>query len=141
MADLRALFERRAQAWARRDAAGLAADYAEDAVVTSPMFPQAEGRAAIEKSFASLFRVFPDWEVNFEPVCVDADHTRVMQACHVRATQRGEFMGIGATGKRVEFECVLVMSVRDGQITQERRVYDFTGVLIQLGVLRSKPAV
>ena len=134
MGDLRALFEQRTEAWARRDAAALAASYAEDAVVTSPMFPQASGRAAIEKSFTSLFRVFPDWEVAFEPICVDADNTRVMQACHIRATQRGDFMGIGATGKRVEFECVLI-------ITHERRVYDFTGVLIQIGVLRSKPAM
>ena len=141
MGDLRALFEQRAQAWAQRDAAALAAGYADDAVVTSPMFPQAEGRPAIEKSFAALFRVFPDWDMTFEPLCVDADNTRVMQACHVRATQRGDFMGIAASGKRVDFECVLIMSVRDGLITQERRVYDFTGVLIQLGVLRSKPAM
>jgi steroid delta-isomerase-like uncharacterized protein len=141
MADLRALFEQRAQAWARRDAAALASGYAEDAVVTSPMFPGAEGRAAIEKSFVSLFRVFPDWEMTFEPTCVDPDGTRVMQACHVRATQRGDFMGIGATGKRVEFDCVLIMDVGGGLIARERRIYDFTGVLIQLGVLRSKPAM
>ena len=139
MADIRALFERRADAWARRDAVALAADYGEDAVVTSPMFPRAEGRAAIERSFASLFRVFPDWEMTCADPCVDG--ARVMQACHVRATQLGEFMGIPGNGKRVEFECALVMDLGGGLIAQERRIYDFTGVLIQLGVLRGKPAL
>lgn len=139
MGDIRARFEQRKEAWARRDPAALAADYAEDAVVTSPMFPRAEGRAAIERSFASLFRVFPDWEMTCEAPCIDG--SRVMQACRVRATQLGEFMGIPGTGKRVEFDCVLVMKLDGDHVVHERRVYDFTGVLIQLGVLRGKPAV
>lgn len=139
MSDTQALFERRREAWTRRDPAALAASYADDAVVTSPMFPRAEGRTAIERSFTSLFRMFPDWEMLAEEPCIDGD--RAMQQCRVRATHLGDFMGIPGTGKRMEFECVLVMQLRDGKIAQERRVYDFTGVLIQLGVLRGKPAV
>lgn len=139
MGDIRALFERRRDAWARRDPVALAADYAEDAVVTSPMFPRAEGRAAIERSFATLFRVFPDWDMMCEEPCVDG--ARAMQVCRVRATQIGEFMGIPGSGKRVEFDCVLVMELGGDRIEQERRVYDFTGLLIQLGVLRGKPAI
>lgn len=141
MADIRALFERRADAWKRRDAPELAAGYTDNAVVHSPMFPQAEGRAAIQKSFASLFRVFPDWDVAFDALCVDEARTRVMQSCHISATQGGDFMGIPASGKRVEFDCVLIMDLADGLIAHERRIYDFTGVLIQLGVIRGKPAM
>lgn len=139
MADIQALFVRRAAAWARRDPAALAADYAEDAVVSSPMFPRADGRAAIERSFASLFRVFPDWEMTCEDACIDG--SRAMQACRVRATQLGEFMGIPGSGKRTEFECVLVMAMRGELIARERRIYDFTGLLMQIGVLRGKPAI
>ena len=29
--------------------------------------------------------------------------------------------------------------VRDGEIVYERRIYDFTGLLLQIGVLRAKP--
>ena len=139
MADIRGLFEERAQAWARRDAAALAAGYADDAVVNSPMFPRAEGRVAIQRSFESLFRVFPDWDMSCEAPCIDGD--RVMQPCRVRATQLGDFMGLAGAGKRVEFDCVLIMEMRGERIAQERRIYDFTGVLIQLGVLRGKPAL
>jgi hypothetical protein len=33
-----------------------------------------------------------------------------------------------------------VITVADGLIASERRIYDFTGLLVQLGVLRAKPA-
>jgi len=139
MADIQGLISRQTEAWNRRDPAALAAGYAEDAVVSSPMFPRAEGRAAIELSYASLFRVFPDWDLAGEEPCISDN--RVMRVCKVRATQKGDFMGIPGTGKRVEFECVLIYDVEDGLIKRERRIYDFTGLLIQLGVLRGKPAV
>ena len=139
MADVRALFKQRAEAWVRRDPAALAEGYAEHAAVSSPMFPRAMGRAAIEQSYVSLFRIFPDWEMTFEEPCIDGN--RAMQACTVRATQIGEFMGIPGSGRRVQFACVLIFDLSDGLIVQERRVYDFTGILIQLGILRGKPAV
>jgi len=64
-----------------------------------------------------------------------------MGLCKVRATQKGEFMGLPPTGRRFEFDCVLIYDIEDGLIVRERRIYDFTGLLIQLGVLRGKPAV
>ncbi|HJR58294.1 MAG TPA: ester cyclase [Vicinamibacterales bacterium] len=139
MADIQTLLEQRTEVWTRRDPAALAAGYADDAVVTSPMFPRAEGRTAIELSFASLFRVFPDWDITFEDPCITGN--RAMQQCKVRATQKGDFMGIPGSGRRIEFDCVLIFDFQDGLITRERRIYDFTGMLIQLGVLRGKPAV
>jgi steroid delta-isomerase-like uncharacterized protein len=139
MADHEDLFARRAVAWGERDAKALAKTYADDAAINSPMFPHADGRDAIEQSFEKLFRVFPDWEITFEEPCISGN--RAMQVCKVRGTQRGEFMGIPGTGKRLEFDGVVIYDLRDGLIERERRIYDFTGVLIQLGVLRGKPAV
>jgi predicted ester cyclase len=49
------------------------------------------------------------------------------------------FMGIPGSGRRVEFECVLIYDFQDGLIRRERRIDDFTGMLIQAGVLRGKP--
>lgn len=139
MPDVMARLLQQTEAWERRDSAALAAGYADDAVVSSPMFPRTEGRTAIELSFVALFRIFPDWNITFEEPCVSGN--RAMQPCKVRATQGGDFMGIPGSGRRVEFECVLIFDIEDGLITRERRIYDFTGMLIQLGVLRGKPAV
>jgi steroid delta-isomerase-like uncharacterized protein len=139
MADHKDLFARRAGAWAERDPKALAATYADDGAINSPMFPHADGREAIEESFEKLFRVFPDWEITLEDPCISGN--RAMQLCKVKATQRGEFMGIPGTGRRLEFDGVLIYDLSDGLIRRERRIYDFTGVLIQLGVLRGKPAL
>jgi len=138
-ADLQELLNHRTAAWNRRDSAALAAQYSDKAVVSSPMFPRAEGRGAIEDSFAMLFRIFPEWEITFEGACTGTDRT--MQLGTVRATQRGEFMGLPGSGRRVQFECVIILDFEDGEIVRDRRIYDFTGMLIQLGVLRGKPAL
>jgi hypothetical protein len=34
---------------------------------------------------------------------------------------------------------VFFYELRDGLIVRERRVYDFTGVLVQVGLLKAKP--
>lgn len=138
MHDIAALIARQTESWDHRDPAALAEAYAEDAVVSSPMFPHAEGRKAIELSFAALFRVFPDWTLVGESPCITGN--RVMQLCKVGGTQQGEFMGVPGTGKHIQLDCVLIFDVEDGLIKRERRIYDFTGMLIQLGVLRGKPA-
>jgi ketosteroid isomerase-like protein len=88
METIRPRLAQQAQAWRRRDAVALAAGYAPDAVVSSPMFPRAERRAAIESSFTSLFCTFPDWDITLEEPCIDGN--RAMQAGKVRATQRGK---------------------------------------------------
>ncbi len=30
-------------------------------------------------------------------------------------------------------------TLKDGKVVHERRIYDFTGMLIQIGVLKAKP--
>jgi SnoaL-like polyketide cyclase len=51
-----------------------------------------------------------------------------------------EFMGLPGSGRAFDIEGVRVFEMKDGLIDFERRYYDFTGLLIQLGVLRGKPA-
>jgi hypothetical protein len=50
-------------------------------------------------------------------------------------------MGFQGTGRRCSFEGVSLFDLgQGGLISAERRVYDFTGLLAQLGVLRVMPA-
>lgn len=134
-----ALLKRHQDGFHARDGRALADDYTEDAVVTSPMFPDVRGRGAIARSYISLFDIFPDWQMSFEEPIIDGE--RVAQYCTVRATQVGAFMGIAGTGRRFEFNCVLTFDLRGSLIARERRIYDFTGMLIQLGILKGKPAL
>ena len=136
--DLQAFFDRRDQHWRARDAAALAAGHAPDGHVTSPMWRELDGREAILESYRSLFETFPDWEFNGQALIIDG--TMVAQPFSATATLEGEFMGLPGTHRRCQIEGARLYEMKNGLIHHERRLYDFTALLIQVGVLRSKPA-
>ena len=60
--EITALFARRQKAWDELDAVTLAADYAEDATVDSPLAGvSATGRDAIERLYVTYIASFPDF--------------------------------------------------------------------------------
>lgn len=136
---VRGFFSRQQEHWRTRDAGKLAEGHAEDGVLVSPIFRTVRGRPAIRASYESLFTIFPDWEYRAEGLLVDGD--RVAEPFSVAATHVGEFMGLAGCGRRFEIQGVRLFEMRNGLIGHERRYYDFTGLLIQLGVLRSKMAM
>lgn len=136
--EMTAFFARRQDLWARRDAVGLARDNAEDGVVLSPLSGTLNGRAAIEAAYRSLFAMFPDWDFRSEDLMIDGD--QVVQYFTATGTHRGDFFGHPASGKHFEIRGVRLYKFRGNQIAHERRIYDFTGLLIQIGVLKARPA-
>jgi steroid delta-isomerase-like uncharacterized protein len=132
------LFEQRDLLWRRRDSAGLAKAHADDGVVESPIFGTVRGRAAIENSYAGLFRAFPDSTIDSQALIIDGDH--VVQLFKWHATHANEMFGLPATGRQFTIHGALVYLFGNGHIQHERRIYDFTGLLVQIGVLRPRPA-
>jgi steroid delta-isomerase-like uncharacterized protein len=136
---IQALFAEREMAWRDRDAVRLASDHASNGVVVSPTGGVLEGRSEIERIYRVWFTAFPDLIFANEDIIVD--DLRVALLCRVSGTHGGEFFGVPPTGRRIEIPAVFVYRLNaDGLIEHERRVLDFTGVLIQVGVLRAKPA-
>ena len=117
------------------DAVALAKLYTVDATVESPFVGTHKGRDAIEKGFRRWFASFPD--LKFAPEGIVAAGSEVSLAFHASGTHQGEFLGL--TGKRVEFRAVFLLTLADDHIVHERRIYDFTGLLIKLGILKVKP--
>jgi uncharacterized protein (TIGR02246 family) len=137
--EVKELFARRQRCWDARDPVGLAATHAPNGTIISPMLGRPQGREAIADSYIALFRVFSDWQYTGEELLIDGD--RVAQPFTVTATHTGEFLGLAPTGRRFKVDGVLMITLGDGLVQHERRSYDFTGLLIQVGVLKSKPAV
>ena len=121
-----------------RDLATLMSVHAADGVVDSPLGGHAKGPEAIRKVYEAWLASFPDAQFEAEPPIVDGD--RVAQVTMVKGTDMGGFMGLPPTGKRFTMPMVFLFTLNDGKIQHERRVYDFTGLMIQLGVLKAKPA-
>ncbi len=118
------------------DAEALARCFAVDALVESPSVGTHKGRDAIEEGYRRWFASFPDLEVTVEGIVVE--ESAVSLAFRNSGTHQGEFLGLPATGKRIEFRAVFLQQLRDDHIVHERRIYDFTGLLIKLGLLKVK---
>ncbi len=132
-------FADRKQAWVARDAGALAAGHHAHGTLDSPMFGRREGRDAIRKSYEALFTTFPDWDYQGEELLIDGN--RVAEPFMVDATHVGSFMGFDGTGRKFRIQGVRLFTMEDTLVLHERRMYDFTGLLIQIGVLKGKPAV
>lgn len=135
--EIEKLFATRQAAWNTRNAEALAGSHSEYCTVASPMFATRRGRAGILEAYQLLFRSFPDWAYVGEGLIIDGD--RVAEPFTVTATHVGEFMGLPGSGRRFVVQGVLLLRLDNGLIVDERRIYDFSGLLIQIGILRTKP--
>ena len=135
--DITTLFARYHDAMARHDAAGVAAYYADDAILESPWAGTVTGREPIEDVHRAWFAAFPDAIFDSRELVIDGD--RVAWLMHVAGTDRGGFMGLPPTGKPFQFPVVLLCTLNNGQIARDRRIYDFSGHLIQIGILKARP--
>jgi predicted ester cyclase len=133
-----ALFTRRESAWQAHDAAMLTADHAPEGVVVSPTGGVLEGRVEIERIYRVWFTAFPDLVFATEDLIVDDN--RICLLCRITGSHAGEFFGMPPTGRRIECSGAFIYRLENDLIVHERRILDFTGLLVQVGVLRAKPA-
>jgi steroid delta-isomerase-like uncharacterized protein len=135
--DVVAFFGRRQAAYDNLDAAALAAGYADDCIVESRMAGSHTSRAAVERVFRAVFDAFPDHKLHAERLVIDGNS--VAQILTLEGTDIGGFLGLPPSGKTFRVPAVFVYEFKNGKIWRERRIYDFTGVLMQIGVLKAKP--
>ena len=57
----------------------------------------------------------------------------------IHGTNSGGILGLPPTDRPFSVQMVMLCELKDGFITRERRVYDFTGLLLQVGALKAKP--
>jgi predicted ester cyclase len=130
-------FARRDAAWNRHDIAALMEDHIEDGEVESPVGGKVKGRVAIQNIYEEWFSSFPDVQYLTEHLLIDK--SRAVQFAKMMGTQKGDFCGLEPTGKRFEVRCAFLFLFAEDKIACEIRIYDFTGMLLQLGVLKAKP--
>lgn len=131
-----AMFARRQEAFDDLDAAALAADYADDVVIESPM-SGTHGKAEAERNLRAFFDAFMDLKAVWEPPVIDGQHVAVIGMCE--GTNMGGFMGVPPSGRGFKLRTVMMFELRGREIVREQRIYDFTGMLIQVGILKAKP--
>jgi steroid delta-isomerase-like uncharacterized protein len=136
-AEVVAFFDERQLAYDNLDAAALASDYADYCVVDSPTGGTHTGRTAVRKVLQAVFDAFVDMKTRMDTLVIDGDH--VAQTLSIEGTNIGGFLGLEPSGKPFRLAAVFLYELKDRQIVRERRIYDFTGMLTQIGVLKTKP--
>jgi predicted ester cyclase len=135
--EILALFERRQRAYDALDAAALARDYTDDTVIESPWAGVHKGPHHGERALKAVFSALQDLKMHTDRYVVDGDS--VAQFLSIEGHNIGGYMGLPPTGKPFRLPAVFLYELRDGRIVRERRIYDFTGLLVQVGVLKAKP--
>ena len=136
--DVLAVLDRRRDAMTRRDMAALGALYADTAELQSPLAGSVRGREAIVASVGTFFSSFPNAVIDWQEPIIEGD--RVALFAEVSGTDVGGIMGHPPSGRLFRFPVAFSIMIRDHRIVSERRIYDFTGLLVQVGALKAKPA-
>ena len=135
--EILAFFKHREEAYEDLDAKTLAEDYTDASLIESPSAGVHRGRDA-EKAIRQMFDAFLDMTMSVDNLVIDGD--TVVTITSVEGTHMREFLGFEPTGKRFQMSTAFVHRLKDRKIIHERRIYDFTGLLVQIGVLKAKPA-
>ena len=135
--EIAAIIARRQEALTRLDAVALTALHAEDCVLESPWAGTVAGREGIEKVYRELFKSFPDFKYQPEELLIDGD--QVAQTATFGGTDNRGFMGLPPSGKQIRIPAALLFTLKNHQIVRLRVIYDFTSMLLQIGVLKVKP--
>ena len=121
----------------QRNLESLVALVAPHCVVESISSSGLSGREGIRQLYHEWFAGFPDVAVHAEETLIDGD--RGVLVLTLAGTDLGGFMGIPATGRSFRLSAALFLTVADEQVVRYRSVYDFTGLLVQVGILKAKP--
>lgn len=135
--EILAVIDRWQMALDARDADAYSRLYSENATLDSPLAGTVTGREGVQRAFRAFFNAFPDAVFTFDPPRIDGDSVVVVSS--IAGTHAGGFAGLPASGNPFRFSVVFLLAIRDGEIHRDRRVYDFTGLMVQIGMLKAKP--
>lgn len=101
-------------------------------------FPREEIRGVenIKQFFTELRKAFPD--INFTIVDQVAEENKVVTHWTATGSQKAEFKGIPATGKKVTFTAMGIDKISDGKFVECWPNIDELGLMQQLGVIPEK---
>lgn len=92
---------------------------------------QQPGSEGVKHYFATLRSAFPDLTVKPEHMVTTEDE--IALAYTISGTQKGDFLGVAPTGKRISARGMQIARFENGQIVERWGSSDELGILKQLG--------
>ena len=96
-----------------------------------PGIPQ--GIDGAKQWFAMMRKAFPDSRVTVNDLLAEGD--KVVARISMKATHKGDFFGVPATGKAVTIEGIDIIRLSGGKAAEHWGQFDNLGMMQQLGVV------
>jgi steroid delta-isomerase-like uncharacterized protein len=110
--------------------------FADDFLDHTPQPGRTPDKDGARQLYKILRTAFPDFHAEIHWQLADGDRVTTYKTYH--GTHRGEFLGVAPTGRKIQFETVDVMRVRNGKITEHWGVANLFSLMQQLGAWPAK---
>ena len=118
-------------AWKTHDVEALLSLVDENHVVESDTIPAPMyGHEGLRQFMQTYLAAFPDIDFQLEQTIAEGDF--VVQRWTATGTHRGELMGIAPTGRRIRWDHVSIVRVKDGRVVGQWAQPDLFGIYRQL---------
>jgi steroid delta-isomerase-like uncharacterized protein len=107
--------------------------FADDFIDHTPQPGGTPDKAGARALYGALRTAFPDFHAVIHWQAVEGDRVTTYKTYH--GTHEGPVFGLAPTGRKISFDTVDVMRVRDGRITEHWGVAHLYSLLQQLGAL------
>ena len=91
------------------------------------------GREGVKVLTTMLRSAFPDFKATIDDILAEGD--KVVIRMTWSGTQKGEFMGVPATGKRVSFGVIDIIRITNGKLVEHWGQMDSMSLMQQLGAI------
>jgi steroid delta-isomerase-like uncharacterized protein len=105
--------------------------FADDFVDHTPQPNMIPDKAGVRGLYRALRAAFPDFRAEIHWQTADGELVTTYKTYH--GTHQGPFLGVAPTGRKIHFEAVDVMRVRNGKITEHWGVANLFSLMQQLG--------
>jgi len=102
--------------------------YADNACAVSPVAGEIVGIEAITNWWETTFSLFPDWSATLSDMLIDGDRLAFFGT--IKATDQNGWFGLPPTGQPFEYRGMVVLTLSEGKIVRDERIYDLT-ILLQ----------
>ena len=105
--------------------------FADDFVDHTPQPHMTPDKAGVRSLYGAIRQAFPDFHAIIHWQTAEGEVVTTFKTYH--GTHLGSFLGVAPTGRKIHFESVDAMRVRDGKITDHWGVGNLFSLMQQLG--------
>jgi steroid delta-isomerase-like uncharacterized protein len=107
--------------------------FTEDFVDRYPQLGEIPNKEGFKQAFADIRKTFPDWHLSLEDIIAEGE--KVAYRFTMQGTDKGGYMGMPATGKKINYTSVGILRFANGKLAERWTLADSMTFMHQLGLV------